>query len=150
MSEPFGGWLASVFNAGNEPATEAKLQSVELRIGYRLPDEVRRVLVLGNRPEGAVGDSYIAFFNSEDLLQCWLDAQASAEGFVPFASNGGGEWYGLDSRQSSPAFLLMPAIGMEWEVAMFLGNTWEEFWKTLEGGNLFAHEYQPAQNRPLL
>jgi hypothetical protein len=37
MSEPFGGWLASVFNAGNEPATEAQLQSVELRIGYRRP-----------------------------------------------------------------------------------------------------------------
>ena len=60
MSEPFDRWLASVFNAGNEPATEAKLQSIELRIGYRLPDEVRRVLALGNRPEGAVGDSYIA------------------------------------------------------------------------------------------
>jgi hypothetical protein len=149
MTEPFDRWLATVFNASSEPATEAKVQSVELRIGYRLPDEVRRVLVLGNRPEGFVGDSYIAFLNGEDLIQCWLDAQASAGGFVPFASNGGGEWYGLDSRQSSPAFLLMPAIGMEWEVAMFLGGTWNEFWNALERGNLFAHRYQPAKNRSL-
>jgi hypothetical protein len=149
MNEPFDKWLATVSDLDNEPATEAKVQKVESRIGYRLPDEIRRVLALGKQPEGFVGGSYIAFLKSEALLQCWLDAQASAIGFVPFASNGGGEWYGLDSRQTLPAFLLMPAIGMEWEVAMFLGTTWNEFWEALERGNLFARKYQPAQNRSL-
>jgi hypothetical protein len=136
-----------VFTCDDAPATEAGLRPIEEQIGYRLPEELRRVLTLASRPEGFVGESYIAFFNTDDLIRNWRDAQPLARGFVPFASNGGGEWYGFDSRLESPAtaFLLMPSIGMEWGVATFLGANWEEFWETLKRGNLFDHDYQFAQ-----
>jgi hypothetical protein len=69
--------------------------------------------------------------------RCWHDAQDNVRGFVPFASNGGGEYCGWDSRHASQAFLLMPSIGMEWGQAMYLGATWDAFWKTLQRGGLF-------------
>lgn len=65
-------------------------------------------------------------------------------GFVPFASNGGGEWYGYDSRAVAHPFVLMPSIGMEWAAAMLLGNTWEGFLETLSGGDLVVRKYPEA------
>ncbi len=145
MSDTLENWLATAFKSDNPPTTEAGLQGVESHIGCRLPDEVRRVLTLANRPEGFVGESYIAFFDTDGLIQCWRDAQEAACGFVPFASNGGGEWYGVDSRLDVPVFLLMPSIGMEWGVAIFLGATWDGFWETLKRGNFFDPNCHPAQ-----
>jgi len=98
MDSALESWLATAIKGDDPPATEAALYGVESLIGYRLPDELRHVLTLANRPEGFVGKSYLAFFNTDDLIQRWRDAQEAACGLVPFASNGAGEWYGLDSR----------------------------------------------------
>ncbi len=103
------------------------------------------MVTTANRPEGFVGESYIAFFSLDDLAQSWRDAQESPRGFIPFASNGAGEWYGIDSRLESPEVVLMPPIGTEWAAAMFLGATWDEFWETLRRGNLFDQVYQTTQ-----
>jgi len=69
-----------------------------------------------------------------------------AKGFVPFASNGGGEWYGCDSRTVPPAFVLMPMIGVEWDVAMFLSDTWDGFPEALKAGRLFDKPYQRSND----
>jgi hypothetical protein len=79
------------------------------------------------------------------LLQYWRVAQESAPGFIPFASDGGGELYGFDSRQATEYFLLMPAIGMAWSVATFLGGTWVDFWEALELNTQFDHDYPAPQ-----
>jgi hypothetical protein len=146
MIDSLEDWLATASISGEPAATEAELREVESHIGRRLPDEIRRVLKTENRPEGFIGKAYVAFFNVHDLIQCWRNAQESAPGFVPFASDGGGEWYGFDSRQDAPPFLLMPAIGMEWGVAMLLGANWSSFSETLQRGNLFDHQYRPPQD----
>ena len=72
---------------------------------------------------------------------CWHQSQRAAAGFVPFASNGGGEWYGYDSRGATRPFVLLPSIGMEWDVAMFLGDTWDAFLDVLKRGRLFEQKY---------
>jgi SMI1 / KNR4 family (SUKH-1) len=148
MIDSLENWLATAYTGVEPTATEAELCEVESHMGRRLPDEIRHVLNTKNRPEGFIGKSYVAFFNTHDLIQCWRDAQESAPGFVPFASNGGGEWYGFDARQDAQPFLLMPAIGMEWGAAMFLGANWGSFWGTLQHGNLFDQQYRPPQDQP--
>jgi SMI1 / KNR4 family (SUKH-1) len=145
MVAPLQEWLATAYRGDEPPATESQLRNIESQIGLRLPDPVRFVMTTLYRPEGFVGESYIAFFTLDDLAQSWRDAQGGARGFIPFASNGAGEWYGIDSRLESPAFVLMPSIGTEWGAAMLLGATWDEFWETLKRGNLFDQVYQPPQ-----
>jgi hypothetical protein len=113
MSDSLEDWLSTAVKTAERPAVETRLREVESQTGCRLPDEVRNILTLGNKQEGFVGASFIAFFDADDLIRCWHDAQDSARGFVPFASNGGGEYYGWDSRHHRQAFLLMPSIGME-------------------------------------
>ena len=65
------------------PASEAELCIAEAQSGYHLPKEIRRVLTLTNRPEGFVGESYIASFNANDLIQSWRDAQHSRLDWSP-------------------------------------------------------------------
>ena len=138
-------WLVTAYHGDDSPAAEGRIRTIEAQIGLRLPDPVRFVLTTAYPPEGFIGESYIAFFTVDDLAQGWLDAQRTAPGFVPFASNGAGEWYGLDSRVNPPAFVVMPSIGMEWATAMLLGATWEDFWEALKCGKLFDHVNQPRQ-----
>jgi hypothetical protein len=137
-------WLAAVRHGDHASTAEARLRALESDMGLRLPDPVRLGLTTAYRPEGFIGSSYIAFFSMDDVAQRWRDAQRTAPGFVPFASNGAGKWYGLDSRLKTPPFLLMPAIGSEWPSAILLGARWEEFWETLRRGALFDRVYTSA------
>jgi hypothetical protein len=110
-------------------------------LGVHLPDELLYILTATGGATGFVGQSYISFVNGEELLGWRQQVDEWAPGFLPFGTNLGGEYYGLDSRSESPAYVILPAIGMEWGDAKFLGASWEEFWETLERGDLFVREY---------
>jgi hypothetical protein len=135
-------WIGSdTVSRHHAPATEQELKEVEDEIGHRLPEPLRQILQTSGGPEGFFGESYIAFFSATDLAACWRQAQQTAVGFVPFASDGGGERYGYDSRSPTRAFVLLPSIGMEWGVATLLATTWDEFLDVLRRGTLFEQKY---------
>jgi hypothetical protein len=123
------------------PATEEELLELEFQIGHPLPEPLRQCLLTSGCPEGFFGESYIAFFNASDIAACWRQSQQAAAGFVPFASNGGGEWYGYDSRCATCPFVLLPSVGMEWDEAMFLAIKWGAFLDVLKRGSLFEQKY---------
>ncbi len=129
-------WLEASQSAGGTFATEVEMKQLERLIRCRLPDQIRQVLLTVNRAEGFVDESYIAFFDLSDIAEACV-AQVPEIGFIPFASNGGGELYGLDCRRQPPGFVLMPAVGTEWKAAIHLGSDWETFWQALARGNLF-------------
>jgi hypothetical protein len=142
MSDAFRDWLESDQVLRQEaPATEAQLQELESQIGQRLAEPLRQCLLLSGSPEGFFGESYIAFFSTREIATCWRQSQEAAAGFIPFASNGGGEWYGYDSRSTHRPFVLLPSIGMEWQAAMLLANTWDAFLDALNRGDLFEQNY---------
>ena len=123
------------------PVAEEEIQQVESEIGHHIPGPLRQLLVTSGGPEGFLGESYIAFFNASDIAACWRQAQQMAAGFVPFASNGGGEWYGYDARSPQCPFVLLPAVGIGWDDAMLLGESWNDFLGVLKAGNLFDRKY---------
>ena len=139
-------WLDTNTQRDRGSASEAEVQSAEQLIGHRLPDELRQVLLRFERPEGFLGESYIRFFDLSELIKCWRMSNEWAQRFVPIASNGGGEWYGYDSRAVPPVFLLMPMIGTEWGVAMSLSDTWSGLVEALKAGKLFDKLYQRNDN----
>ncbi|MEP7367308.1 MAG: SMI1/KNR4 family protein [Acidobacteriota bacterium] len=133
-------WIATSLTGDGILPSEADIREMGSRIGQQLPDELRLLLITANQPEGFVGNSYVAFFDVEEIVGCWLQAKESVHDFVPFASNGSGEWYGLDYRSASARFVLMPSIGIAWDAAIFIGATWDEFWESLQKGSLFGTE----------
>lgn len=134
-------WLDKAGSPGGSPASAAEIDQLEVSIRHSLPEQVRRVLGSANRPNELIGASYLSFLNVDDLAAYKAMADLAAPGFIPFASNGGGELYGFDARTEAPQYVLMPAIGMEWPVAMFLGSNWQGFWRALFEGDLFARSY---------
>ena len=144
MSSFFDTWLRKIALKGDGTlCTESEIQTAETEIGHMLPEPFRTILARFNGPEEFIGQSYIAFFDLQRVVEQWRDSQAWAKGFVPIASNGAGELYGYDSRSPIRPYVLLPMIGMEWKVAMLLGATWDEFVETLIGGELFDRHYIP-------
>ncbi len=142
MPDTFQDWLRSDQVLRQQaPATEAQLQELESQIGQQLPESLRRCLLISGSPEGFLGKSYIAFFSASDIETSWRESQEAAPGFVPFASNGGGEWYGYDASNPGRFFVLLPSIGMEWKAALLLANTWDAFLDALNRGDPFEQNY---------
>jgi|ERR1017187_5898858 hypothetical protein len=96
MGDDLDVWLSSASQGDVPHGTEAGLRWVESQVGRRLPDGVRRVLALADRPEGLIGESYIAFFNADDLVRCWRDGQDSHK-----------RWIADCERRREPAGLLV-------------------------------------------
>jgi len=146
MSTALDNFLAKAHKGPGQPASEADLLKLESQNGTNLPDEIRRLLTLTFSPAGFVGRSYIDFFTIRDMLSVDPWVQDAVSGFVPFASNGGGEYFGFDSRTEPPPFVMLPAIVLNWDDAMLLGRDWDAFWKTLRRGELFETKYQPVRS----
>ena len=145
MSSALRNWLESdQALRRHAPDTEQKIQELESEIGSRVPEPLRQLLLISGSQEGFLGESYIAFFNASEIAACWHQAQQMADGFVPFASNGAGEWYGFDSRSQPCTFVLLPAIGAEWDDALPLGATWDDFLGVLKSGTLFERKDTPS------
>lgn len=132
MAQSLDAWLAAASGGSGAPATSAEISALEDELGFSLYREHCLVLASRDRPEGFVGENYVAFWAPADILAQLPELSADCAGWVPFASNGGGEWYGYDSRRPGlPRIVMMPAIGPEWDDAIDLGATWTEFWDVL-------------------
>jgi hypothetical protein len=141
VSDALRDWLESdQVLRRHAPVAQEEIQKLESEIGHPFPKPLRELLTSGG-PEGFLGETYIAFFNASDITACWRQAQPVAAGFVPFASNGGGEWYGYDFRSPQCPFVLLPALAACWDDAMLLGATWNDFLGVLKAGNLFDRKY---------
>ena len=138
-------WLADALTSDEPPLTEFRAREIESALSMRLPEELLYILTTAGGAAGFVGQSYISFVNGGELLGWRREVDQYAPGFFPFATNGGGEYYGLDSRCQSPAYVILPAIGMNWGDAWLLGASWSEFWETLEQGDLFRRKYCAAK-----
>jgi hypothetical protein len=74
-----------------------------------------------------VADAYLAMWPVGQLVE--LNRVASVSDFCPrliiFATDGGGEGYGLDARNGT--LVSVPMIGMMWDLAEQVGSTFHEF-----------------------
>jgi hypothetical protein len=113
--------------------SESEIRRCEQALKHRLPEEYVGFMRVTNGGEGFIGEGYAAFFNLNELPLVNTDYQVEefAPGLVIFASNGGGECFGFDTRDEQWPIVQVPSIGMEWKYAWPIGRSFSEFLQLL-------------------
>jgi len=110
-------------------ATDTAVAAAEEELGLKLPADFVQFLKSGNGGEGFIGRKYVIFWGVEELpsINESYEVQQCAPGLLIFASSGGGEAYGFDTRKAPWPVVRVPFIGMEWGVAEIIGRSFSEF-----------------------
>jgi hypothetical protein len=114
-------------------ATDTTIAESEKQLGVRLPREYVEFLKLSNGGEGFLGKGYAILWRTEDLfsLNKAYEVSEYVPGLIIFGSNGGGEAYGFDTRSSQWQIVEVPFVGMEWDLALPLGESFVTFLQRL-------------------
>jgi hypothetical protein len=108
-------------------ATEA-LADAEASLRLRLPADYARFLTSANGGEGFIGDDYLILWRAEDLAPFNREYEVAtyAPGLLLFGSSGGGEGYGFDTREGVWSVVRVPFVGMSWQHAQTMGNSFTD------------------------
>lgn len=114
---------------GNEGASDEALLKAESSSGFSFPDDYKSFLAELNGGEGFVGEEYLILWKAEELGQFNLEYEVVkyAEGLFLFASNGGGEGFAFDIRDSSYPIVQVPFIGMTYGDARNVADNFNQF-----------------------
>src|SRR5262245_33039937 len=93
-------------------------------LGFNPPTDYLDALQFTNGGEGFIQQSYFRLYSIEELLSLNEAYQVKrfAPGFVIFGSNGSGEAFGFDTRQSPLEIVQIPFIPMDFQYAKLLGK----------------------------
>jgi hypothetical protein len=114
-------------------ATDEQIASAEAELGTKLQAGYVEFLKSRNGGEGVIGESYAALWEVSELASknSSYESQKWAPGILLFGSDGGGEAFGFDTRDSNWPIVQIPFIGMYWEEARPLGSTFSQFVENL-------------------
>ena len=114
---------------GRPGITDAAIAAIESKLGTQLPDEYLQFLKLMDGGEGFIGSvCYVMLWPGEQLIPMSeaYEVQKMAPGLLLFGSDGGGEAYGFDTRDKWQ-IVQVPFIGMKWDVATTMGDSFSSF-----------------------
>jgi len=118
----------------NAPAIAATIQDVEQQLGMKLPPEYTEFLKKANGGEGFIGHSaYVILWPAGEIasMNRAYEVQKCAPGLLVFGSDGGREAFGFDTRHQPWQVVQVPFVGMAWDVAHSVGETFREFLERL-------------------
>jgi hypothetical protein len=117
------------------PATTAGLIGrCQSEMGVSLPDDYVAFLRIANGAEGFAGKAAYAILWGVDELAAMNAAYQVRQycpGLLAFGSNGGGEAYGFDTRTLVWSVVQVPFVGMAWDLAQPLGESFGAFLERL-------------------
>lgn len=118
-------------------ANESEVRSAENTLNLKLPDDYVAFLKSGNGGEGFIGESYAILWGVSEIapLNEDYESQKLAPGFLIFGTDGGGEAFGFDTRETNWTIVQIPFIGGNWDEARPLGSTFDQFLENLYVGN---------------
>jgi hypothetical protein len=117
-------------------ATDEQIASAEADLGTKLPADYVEFLKNRNGGEGAIGEAYAMLWEVSELASLNLSYQSNkwAPGLLIFGSDGGDEAFAFDTRGPNWPIVMIPFIGMVWEDARPLGDTFSQFVESLYVG----------------
>lgn len=109
MEELLKGWQ---LNAG---VSEDAVRDAVSSIGCSLPSDYVQFLGDHDGGEGFIGHNYLIIWKAEELSTFNREYEVAkyAPGLLLFASDGGGEGYGFDTRDSTMPVVSVSFIGMD-------------------------------------
>ena len=124
--------------SGNPGASPERIAAMEMSLDRRFPAEYAAFLTLHNGGEGFVGEAFLRLYPVEELASVNADYNVDecAPGFFIVGSDGGGEAFGFDTRESEWPVVMLPFIGMEWEYAVRADVSFNRFLVQLHSGEL--------------
>lgn len=124
-------------NEFNPSATDEQITELESQLQIELPNDYKQFLKLINGFAGTVNEFVVDFEPVDKTYQCTQDTCAQ---FFPWAiyigTNGGGEMFVIDKRQTPYQFGLLPNIADENDF-LPLGDTFEKFIQRLYNDTAF-------------
>jgi hypothetical protein len=115
-------------------ASVAAIAVAEEKLSKRLPADYLEFIKTANGAEGFIGQSaYMILWAIEELdpMNRAYETQDHAPGLLIFGSNGGGEAYGFDIRRSDWPVVQIPFVGMNWNSASQIGESFSVFLRGL-------------------
>jgi hypothetical protein len=114
-------------------ASHAAIAGAEEQLRVKLPREYVEFLRLTDGGEGFIGGGYAILWAVEELHSANQDYEFMkyVPGFLSFGSDGGGEAFGFDTRDSLWSIVEVPFIGGGWHDARPLGASFNAFLKQL-------------------
>jgi len=101
----------AVLGAGGDPDPEEHLVAAERQYGYRVPEGLREVVRYLAGFEWC-GPRHVVFFDVSLMDDVARQLQLHGPTVVPFADDGGSNWYGLDTTGA-----LGGGVGAVWRIA---------------------------------
>ncbi|MGO8704301.1 MAG: SMI1/KNR4 family protein [Candidatus Brocadiia bacterium] len=124
----------------------------EKQLGVKLPSEYLEFLKFTNGGEGFIGKGdYLMLWSVEELvpLNQSYEVQNYAPGLLIFGSDGGGEAYGFDTRPPQWPIVQVPFVGMDWNLARPMGESFVAFLERLrEAEEMKAPHREPSSATP--
>jgi hypothetical protein len=114
----------------NVGVSEVAIAECEKHFGLKFPDDYRDFMKYSNGGEGFFGpNSYLRLWKIEEL-SLMNDGYETAN-YLPnallFGTDGGEEAFGFDLRTSQTKIIEVPFVGMEWELAWLLSDSFRGF-----------------------
>jgi SMI1/KNR4 family protein SUKH-1 len=116
-------------------AEDAAIAESEKQLAVKLPAEYVEFLKLTNGGEGFIGRNYAILWRVEELASMneSYEVRKYAPGLLIFGSSGGGEAYGFDARTPQWPIVQVPFVGMDWDYADPMGESFNAFLGRLHG-----------------
>ena len=118
----------------NAGASADAIAECERHFGRELPKDYRDFMMSSNGGEGFVGaNSYLRLWKIEELpsMNDGYEAAKYLPNSLLFGTDGGGEAFGFDLRTSQMKTVEVPFIGMEWEEALLISDSFYGFLRRL-------------------
>jgi hypothetical protein len=114
---------------GNPPASIESIDRCQAGLGFPLPADYVQFLLKMDGGQGFIGEHFLRLLPAEQLVEMNTGTYfaEAAPGLVVFGSDGAGEAFGFDTRSAPSPIVMIPWIGMEWDVAIMLAPDFNSF-----------------------
>lgn len=110
-------------------ASPEAIQAAEQQLAVAFPDDYREWLLSTNGTEAWFGEFFVMLYSLDNVVAVTRAAEAEDRlpGFVAIGSDGGGEMFAFDFRQSPPSIVMVNIVCAGWHEGLLQASSFTDF-----------------------